>query len=176
MIAAQVRHNRTTAGMSAQRLADRCAQLGFPIHRSVIANLESGRRPVVNVAELLVLAAALGMPPLRLLIPLHDEAVELLPGKEHNPWSALRDFTGEDSPEMKLLRKHDRVVAELMSVLADLTRAKGRPLDPGGLFLVLARNSYHELSEIRGQMAEQGLALPELPASLEQATSSGTLA
>jgi hypothetical protein len=69
--------------MSAQQLADRCAELGLEIPRAVLANLETGRRPLVSVAELLVLAAALEVPPLALAIPIaRQETTEILPGVE----------------------------------------------------------------------------------------------
>ena len=60
-VAREVRRYRESQRpkMSAQQLADRTAELGAPIPRSVLANLESGRRETVSVAEILVLAAAL---------------------------------------------------------------------------------------------------------------------
>lgn len=44
------------------------------LNRSVIANIESGRRPYVTVDELLVLASALKVSPLSLLTPEDDTA------------------------------------------------------------------------------------------------------
>jgi ribosome-binding protein aMBF1 (putative translation factor) len=43
-VAAEVRRRRKEKGMSAQELADACAEIGHPIPRNVIANMESGRR------------------------------------------------------------------------------------------------------------------------------------
>lgn len=84
--------------MSAQKLSDRCAELGHPIARSVIANLESGRRGSVTVAELTILGAALDVPPALLLYDLRRQAeVEALPGKRSTPWTAYLWFIG-DSP------------------------------------------------------------------------------
>ncbi len=45
--------------MSAQDLADRCAEIGHPIPRNVIANMESGRRATLPLVDVLVLAEAL---------------------------------------------------------------------------------------------------------------------
>ncbi len=82
--------------MSVQRLADRTAEFGMPIPRSVLANLESGRRGTVSVAEVLALAAALDVSPVELMCPVgFDEQAEMLPGRTADPREALRWFTGE---------------------------------------------------------------------------------
>ena len=71
-------------------------ELGVPIRRSVLANLESGRRSTLSVAELLVLARALGVAPLMLLFPIGAaETIEVLPGEEVPVFAAARWFTGE---------------------------------------------------------------------------------
>jgi transcriptional regulator with XRE-family HTH domain len=66
-VAASVRHLRMEQGISAQKLADRTAELGMPVPRNTIANLENGRRDHVAVDELVALADALGVPPADLL-------------------------------------------------------------------------------------------------------------
>ncbi|MEU5195221.1 helix-turn-helix transcriptional regulator [Streptomyces scabiei] len=81
--------------MTAQALADRCAQLGHPLDRSVIAKLEKGIRQTITVAELLVLAEALGVPPIELLFPLAEADVEALPGASRSTWAAAQWFMGE---------------------------------------------------------------------------------
>lgn len=82
---------------STQALADRTAQLGHPLDRSVIAKLEKGHRQSISVPELLVLAHALGVPPLMLVLPLgQDQAVEVLPGRTVAVTDALRWLTGEN--------------------------------------------------------------------------------
>lgn len=81
--------------MSAQQLADACDALGHPVPRSVIANLESGRRETITVAELLVLARALEVPPVQLVFPLGStEEVEILPGRRVATDDAMLWFTG----------------------------------------------------------------------------------
>src|SRR5690606_27496481 len=78
-------------------LSDRCRDLGHPIGRSVIANFESGRRPTVSVAELLVFGKALGVPPVALLFPVaFEDTARPLPDRTVSTWQALRWFTGED--------------------------------------------------------------------------------
>jgi transcriptional regulator with XRE-family HTH domain len=87
--------------LTGQQLADGTERLGYPITRSQIANYESGRKQSLDVAELIVLAAALGVPPVALLFPhLPDSDVEVLPGQVMSSADAMRWFTGEtDSTE-----------------------------------------------------------------------------
>jgi transcriptional regulator with XRE-family HTH domain len=47
--------------VSAQELADRMTDAGYPIKRAVIANLETGRREEVSVGYLAVAAQVLGV-------------------------------------------------------------------------------------------------------------------
>ena len=83
---------------SAQWLADETERLGYPISRAAIANYESGRKKGLDVAELLILAAALRIPPLTLLFPqLPNGPVELLPGIVIPSWDAAAWFSGEEN-------------------------------------------------------------------------------
>lgn len=82
--------------MSTQQLADRTAELGLPIQRSVLANLENGRRGSVSVAELLVLAAALDAAPVDLLYPVGlEEQIEMLPGRMTDSLGVVSWFCGD---------------------------------------------------------------------------------
>lgn len=97
VVAGEVRRYRNERGLSAQQLSDACSNLGMPIPRSVLANLESGRRTTLTVPELLILAKALGVPPLLLVFPVgRRELTEALPGREVPTWEAARWFTGEE--------------------------------------------------------------------------------
>lgn len=92
VIAGQIRwhRERKRPKMSAQALADRCAEIGWPIKRSVLSNLESGYRETITVPELIVIAAALEVPLADLLLPLgRAEQVEILPGTRVPPVVAL---------------------------------------------------------------------------------------
>ncbi|SHM56992.1 helix-turn-helix domain-containing protein [Streptomyces yunnanensis] len=96
-IAGEIRRYRLNLKMSAQQLSDRCAELGMEIPRAVISNLENGRRTSVTVAEVLVLAAALGVPPAALIFPVgYAEKTEALPGAEVPPFEAVRWLGGEE--------------------------------------------------------------------------------
>ena len=104
LVAREVRRYREgqRPKMSAQQLADRTAELGMPIPRSVLANLESGRRETVSVAEVLILAAALNVAPIELICPIgFDKRTEMLPGREMDPLDATRWFTGEQKLELR---------------------------------------------------------------------------
>ncbi|MDV6264660.1 helix-turn-helix domain-containing protein [Rhodococcoides yunnanense] len=87
-------HVLSAAG--AAKLADRTVDIGFGISRSVVADLETGRKKSIDVPELLVLAAALGVSPAQLLFPdLPKGRVEVLPELEQESHDALRWFSGE---------------------------------------------------------------------------------
>jgi transcriptional regulator with XRE-family HTH domain len=51
---------RRQCKISAQQLADRMTAAGYPINRSVIANLENGRRTEISVGYLAIAAQVLG--------------------------------------------------------------------------------------------------------------------
>lgn len=96
-VATEVRRHRQRLNLSAQALSDRCAELGYSMPRSVLANLENGRRENVTLAELLILGKALGVPPSLLVFPVGETMMaEPLPGAERPTWSAYKWFTGVD--------------------------------------------------------------------------------
>ena len=92
---------RLRGRQSAQWLADRTKELGSPITRAVISDLELGRRRYVTSAELIVLAAALDTAPITLLYPPpYDETIELMPGVEE-PKIAVVDWFCSDNNAAK---------------------------------------------------------------------------
>ncbi len=88
---------KTRGAESARRLSDKTAKLGYRVSPTVIAKLDSGHRgSVLSVAELLVLAAALDIPPGLLLFPGYPSGeVEFLPGRTEVSQLALEWFSGE---------------------------------------------------------------------------------
>ncbi|MFC9761380.1 helix-turn-helix domain-containing protein [Rhodococcus jostii] len=84
---------------SAQWLADRTAELGHPISRVAISNLEVGRKSGLDIADLIILARALEVSPVQLIYPgLMDEPVEVVPQQSISSADALFWFTGEGAP------------------------------------------------------------------------------
>ncbi len=98
LVAGEVRRyrERQQPRMRAQQLSDRTGELGMLIPRSVLANLESGRRETVSVAEIMVLAAALNVSPIELMCPAgFGRQAEVLPGRLVDWPEVMRWFTGE---------------------------------------------------------------------------------
>lgn len=94
-IGTRIRTLRDKAGISAQKLSERCEDLGFAIPRSTIANIESGRKEAIPVHEVAALAAALETSPASLLCPLDEpEQVPVLPNISLNPFEAWAWFSG----------------------------------------------------------------------------------
>ncbi|MFE1405218.1 helix-turn-helix domain-containing protein [Streptomyces sp. NPDC058770] len=98
-VAGEVRRRRKELGWSAQDLADKCEEIGHPIPRNVIANMESGRRSNLPLVDVMVMAEALNTPPICLLYPVgYVEDVQRLPLQHPTTaLDALRWFTGEET-------------------------------------------------------------------------------
>lgn len=154
---------RKRCGLSAQGLSDRTADLGHQVNRSVIANLETGRRAVLPIADLLVLARALGTPPLALMVQLNGESEqEILPGTTVEPWTAATWITDEfsrtavqmptyapnddhpldsdfsalsQSDALRMYRAHDFYIGEIYSLDRKAMTMQG---DPGAVSYVSA--------------------------------------
>jgi transcriptional regulator with XRE-family HTH domain len=115
--------------MTAQALADRCGELGLPLDRAVIAKLEKGHRQSITVAELLVLAKALGVPPIELVFPVgYAERTEVLPGQVIDTWQAVAWFTAElgekPTTAVVLFRSYGRYLSRLRGLRMDAHTAR----------------------------------------------------
>jgi transcriptional regulator with XRE-family HTH domain len=163
--------------MSAQQLADRCADLGHPgLQRNVISNLENGFRRNASVADVLVLAEALGVAPAALMFPVgYAPAVEYLPGQTASPLDAVDWLAGEvagdggEESALALLRRHRDLERRIRGVyrriweqgiadqrygleeLEDAEAEAGRDM---------ARELAVQLQELRTEMAARGLEVP----------------
>jgi transcriptional regulator with XRE-family HTH domain len=185
VVAGEVRRRRRELEMTAQQLADRCTELGSPLHRSVIANLENGRRPLVSVAELIILARALDVPPVLLISPVgRRETIEILPGQEApTAWDAALWFSGEarleDTPAglqavwadedsvIPLYHRHDAAVANVTSNRdwGFVARSES-PRDKAAIVRELAAGDLEMLRRIRSAIRGLGLTPPRLPPGL----------
>lgn len=111
-----VKDRRDKLGLTAQQLAARTAELGYPINRVAISKIESNARAgKIGLAELTVLAAALDIPPVQLIFPkLVDGMVPVLPNRKMASISAIEWFNGEGSPiprEVQPPVDHEEAVA-----------------------------------------------------------------
>jgi hypothetical protein len=87
---------RARGSRSARQLCEQTEKLGYRVSPEIIAKLDSGHRgAVLNVTELLVLAAALDIPPALVLFPGYpDGEVEYLPGRRASAKAAAEWFAG----------------------------------------------------------------------------------
>lgn len=171
--------------MTAQALADRCADLGLPIGRVAIAKLENGMREKVSLAEILILAAALEVAPMQLVFPFGiKEGAEILPGfyatndaaaywflgylrlnrrNAENPDAVGEsDFTpSPDDDVIPLYDEHSR----LLTMLDPHANELAKDMTEAELLRQRDVNSA-SLRRVREIMRERGLYLPELPPAL----------
>ena len=85
---------RRAVGLTGEQLAQKTKQIGHEVTRSVIANIETGRRETVTVQDIAVLAAALGVPPVALLYDVSGPRVAALPGQEMDAIEAEEWWSG----------------------------------------------------------------------------------
>ncbi|MEU9117255.1 transcriptional regulator [Streptomyces sp. NPDC048483] len=152
-VAAEVRRRRKELRMSAQDLADACADLGHPIPRNVIANMESGRRATLPLVDVMVLAQALRTNPICLIYPIGFVAeVQRLPFEDRiPPWEAMRWFTAQDSgyladhDMLRYQREHIEALSEAGSAMASERYAQ--------YAVETARNAAERAEALRDQAA-----------------------
>jgi transcriptional regulator with XRE-family HTH domain len=97
VVGQQVARYRRQRGRSAQQVAQRCAELGFPsLSRAVITKLENGHRETISAAEVVVLATALEVAPLELIYPIGlEKEIEIIPGRNVSSLDAVQWFCGQ---------------------------------------------------------------------------------
>ena len=95
-VAAQMQAIRKDLGLTAAQLSDRTEQFGKRISRAVISDLETGRKKSLELADVIILAAALDVPPIQMIYPgLPDGDVEVWPGVDVRSFDAVQWFSGE---------------------------------------------------------------------------------
>ncbi|MYS05795.1 transcriptional regulator [Streptomyces sp. SID6041] len=186
-VAGEVRRRRKERRWSAQRLADRCEELGHPIPRNVIANLESGRRANLPLVDVMVLAAALETYPICLIFPLgYVERTQELPFHSLIPtWDAMRKFTGEADEfgiDDGLIPEFNRHASLTRTIIAARREAKSAAFavetatNPAqreeaerkaGEYAQLAEEAKRRLLNLRDDIREEGATPPELSPWLE---------
>jgi transcriptional regulator with XRE-family HTH domain len=79
-----MRELRRKRGLSGAGLAAKMTEAGIPWDRTIVANLENGRRRNVSVAELAALAYVLDVAPVHLLVPPElegDDPYDFIPNR-----------------------------------------------------------------------------------------------
>ncbi|MFG2139040.1 transcriptional regulator [Streptomyces sp. NPDC048650] len=181
-VAGEVRRRRRELRWSAQDLADKCAEIGHPIPRNVIANMESGRRSNLPLVDVMVLAQALNTPPICLIYPVgYVDDVQRLPLQDStSPLDALRWFTGEetdlgaDDDMLRYFRAHHAAQERLRSAQRDEEYAryhaqtapnadrKAEALRSQARAAETADNAENRLRRVRAFIREEGVTPPFL--------------
>ncbi|MEV7288330.1 helix-turn-helix transcriptional regulator [Streptomyces sp. NPDC093252] len=162
-VAREVRRRRKEMRWSAQDLADACERLGHPIPRNVIANMESGRRAHLPLADVMILAAALRTYPICLIYPVgYTDQTQELPFEEPVPTrTALRHFTadkritGHDPGMLRDFDTHTRLTTHALTALAENDNNSDDAI-----------TAKYELRHLRRRIRERGATPPHLPHTL----------
>ncbi|MBV9022309.1 MAG: helix-turn-helix domain-containing protein [Streptomycetaceae bacterium] len=189
-VAREMREARKAAGLTMAEVAQGCLDRGLELTEPTIKNLETGRRSSITLADFVVLADVLGVPPVSLLFPLGKAAtVEVLPRQEVSTWDALTWFTGETPTEqpapegsardlLDVFRNHGDLVAAARASRAlarERRRMAGTTLDraeradrlkKAAGYEELAFEDCQELRVFRDRMRDRNLVPPALPEEL----------
>ncbi|MGW2587987.1 helix-turn-helix domain-containing protein [Streptomyces virginiae] len=95
-ISERARRLRRLKDWTAAELGERMASLGVPWDRSIVANLENGRRKSVSVSEWLALAVALDVAPVHLLVPPEGGRYRPTPELEYEASTVRAWIRGEE--------------------------------------------------------------------------------
>ncbi|MDV9170945.1 helix-turn-helix transcriptional regulator [Streptomyces sp. W16] len=90
-ISARVKELRTRKGWTGADLGRQMTARGIRWDRSIVANLENGRRATVSVSELLALARVFDVAPVHLLVPVQEQPFrvaedEVYPARRVRAW------------------------------------------------------------------------------------------
>jgi transcriptional regulator with XRE-family HTH domain len=177
----RLREARQLRGLTAEGLAERCAQIGAPeITRSVIANIETGRRGPdgrrrreISVDEVLVLAYALQVPPLALVAPRDgSEQLQVTPdvvvgALEASAWltgeDVPDDFYGTSGPPPRQVPFAVPVLRRIAAALGRAERVKQANAEHPAEGAVALANIAREIADLNDLLASLGFAPLELP-------------
>lgn len=154
--------NAKTPKWSIRRLAEETEKIGYPIGASVLSNFEYGRRGSrLEVAELLVLAAALDVPPAQLLWPRYpDGLTEYLPDFNLLSHMAGMAFIGTlridiDPDAATVVAPHSNELVALVEERSNLTNALDGILKsnlPGGEVAKLLNQEVERITRRRNEI------------------------
>lgn len=183
-----LRRYRRDRGIEVAALSAQTELLGHTVPTQVIHNMELGRRANIPITDILVLAAALNVPPVLLVFPIEpppeqtsDRAFadfpttfEPTPGREVVASRALAEFCGEASPETnhngqiaEQWRRSAAVLANyrLHNDLIDNSMSDGVGRQ-GARATARHEALLQQLAVLREQMRGERLTLPDLPEAL----------
>ncbi|AXI76949.1 helix-turn-helix domain-containing protein [Peterkaempfera bronchialis] len=186
-VGTQVAAHRKRLGWTGAELVSACERLGYTkLSASAVSKIETGGRDGLTLAELLVLAEALDVPPVSLVFPLSGGDVHKSPIKAVTPWEAASWFTGEEplkepAPEgtprgdLEDYRSHALTVQAAVQsdrLASDRRRLASRVEDPAqrelarenaDAFEQIARKDCLALGRLRDDMRRRRLTPPLLP-------------
>ena len=168
---------RLRAPHTAAWLSQRTDELGHKVSRTAIAEYETGVRKTIPLADLVVLAQALEVPPLLLAVPgLPDEDLEVVPGVSVPAGAALQWWTADaalpgvvgfatDGEFLRAVRRwiYAQTEAESERTALGLIRAASPSVDHLDPDLVEARLRAAEEAEARLRAEVDRLAPPANP-------------
>ena len=101
IVARRVVEARKSLGWTQAKFAERLREIGYVKSRSTLTKLEGGQYRGVSVDDLFALAAALGVAPVHLLVPLEDDATVAVAPRVNFPAPLARAWIrGTASPPM----------------------------------------------------------------------------
>lgn len=164
VVAERVKWLRTRRGWSGADLATEMQDLGVKWSQSIVANLESGRRPDVTVVELFALAYAFSVSPLALLFPSEPAIYAVTPDRSVDVPRMYDWVTGYlrlplDKTEVDSPRQYPPIPAGLPEYL--VTREQVRAVEGGGDLLDLHatqkryEDATHEVAALIKSLKEQ---------------------
>lgn len=160
-VGSTVQRRRKKLGLTAQQLAQRTVEAGYPITRVAISKIETNSRAgKMDLAEILVLSAVLEIPPVYLLFPGRSSTSEVLPSVtltdvEARYWAdGTKPLPGHRRNPGVWLSAHLSTVLGMighMSELRDTAHKEGLSADMRGHLLREAR----EVEEAIGHLDDE---------------------
>lgn len=146
-IGERLRAARRSAGLTMQQVADRTAELGYPISRASIATLETRPRDRIHVQDVAVLAAAVGVAPVEILYPLD---ITTAPGATPTLAGAVDSGVLKSTSVQMLPRRLERAVA----AAAWFTGGFGR-LPEARLAVITSYGAFKARNDLKAILLEQ---------------------
>lgn len=131
-------------------LQKRTEELGFRVSRSAISELETGKRNSISVAELLVLAAALEVPPLFLIWDNYPEGeAEMLPDFRVEAFDAHQWASGDFTLRLAENTENDVGELALFNVGTTVRELYKKLLDIRLIHPNILRRDYQTIEEVQ---------------------------